>query len=133
MAEQPNAAITIGILGGGDPVVGPLLESLLASAGYGVRLLGEEPEGSLSECGLLMFAPGLSFARRQAFLLGGAEDDSRVPILELVKSLDGVEARAVEYQAQSPLLEELKLGIEAALLGAAHPPRKEERREAARR
>lgn len=115
--EQSNAAVMIGVLGGNDPVVGPLLASLLVTAGYVVRLFGEdEPEESLSECGLLLFAPGVSLARRQTFL-GSLGDGPRAPILELVKSLDGVEARAVEYRNSPPLLEELKRGIEAALFG----------------
>lgn len=134
--DQPNAATVIGILDGEDPVVDTLLESLLISAGYGVRsFVGDEPEESLAECVLLLFAPGLSLAHRRDFL-GGAGYDSRIPVLELVKSIEGtVGVRAAGDRIPSLRMEELKQEIEAALLSAtgmksfperSAPPEREE-------
>ncbi len=126
--RRESAAAVIGILGAEDSVVRPLLGSLLRSAGYGVRFFGEdEPDESLAECALLLLAPGLDPARKQAFLPGGSEGDP--PILELVKSLDGIEVRAVGSRIRPDGLKELRRDIEAALLGTDPTYR----REAARR
>ena len=126
-----RAPVVIAVFGA-DHVVGRALELLLRGAGYSARFVPEtsiddEQPRPLDGVRLLLFTAGLRIEQRQAYatFVENTPDASGVPILELVFSSDGAQARTGNFIPWPCRLEELKRRIEAALLGGS---RSEERR-----
>ena len=119
MPEQaPN---TIAILAR-DAVAGQALELLLQSAGYNTRLVVEavkdKPAEALEGVWLLLLAPTLSAKHRENFLksMRSMPSTAKIPVLELITSLNGAQAEQ-EGQVLWPCrMEDLKEKIEAGLL-----------------
>ncbi len=115
----------------GDPVVGRALELLLRSVGYGARFATadslDEPSLLDGVRLLLFFTVGLSPERREAAmsLVESTPGTAGIPILNLVSSLDGVQAGAKDLVLWPCLVEELRRQIEAALVGGACPASRE--------
>ena len=104
-----------------NPLVGRVLELLLKSAGYGVRLL-EDPaaqrvEDSLQGVDIVLLGRGLSDGRREDFLgaLASTLETATIPVLSFSPGPErarAVEDRLVPWPCR---IEDLARKIEAAL------------------
>ena len=113
--------ITVAILSG-NPLVGRVLELLLGSAGYKVRLL-EEPEAFedpdlLAGVDVLLLGRGVSDERREEFLgaMASTLETATIPVLALSPGPEGglaAEDRLVPWPGR---VEDLAREIDAVLL-----------------
>ena len=119
----PETRTTVAILSD-NPLVGRVLELLLKSAGYGVRLL-EDPaaqrvEDSLEGVDIVLLGRGLSDGRREDFLgaLASTLETATIPVLSFSPGPErarAVEDRLVPWPCR---IEDLAREIEAALEAA---------------
>jgi hypothetical protein len=121
MHRKNSMAITVVIVGK-DPVVSRAIESLLQTAGYATRFVGDpvtdRSRSVLAEAHVVLLVPGSSAASREKLL---GSDTSRVIeaetlILELISETDASQLRQGHHHVRWPCsLEQLRRAIEAAL------------------
>src|SRR5215210_8164140 len=107
---------------GGNSVAGRALEALLQGVGYDTRLIEDPPESPpeqfLEGVRLLLLAPTLSAASREAFLaeMGGPLDAAHIPVLTLSTTIREALGDGPAFIPWPCRLEDLTRKIEAALL-----------------
>ena len=116
----PETRTTVAILSD-NPLVGRVLELLLKSAGYGVRLL-EDPaaqrvEDSLQGVDIVLLGRGLSDGRREDFLgaLASTLETATIPVLSFSPGPKGTRAAEDRLVPWPCRIEDLAREIEAAL------------------
>jgi hypothetical protein len=116
----PNSRTTVAILSD-NPLVGGVLEMLLESAGYEVRLLEEiyafKVEDLLEGVDVLLLGRGLSEARREVFLsaLASTLETATIPVLSFSPGTKGTLAEEDRLVLWPCRIEDLAREIEAAL------------------
>jgi DNA-binding response OmpR family regulator len=117
----PETQITVAILSG-NPLVGRVLELLLGSAGYEVRLL-EEPEAFevadlLAGVDVLLLDRGVSDERRVDFLgaMASKLETASIPVLALSPGPEGALAAEDRLVPWPSRVEDLAREIDAVLL-----------------
>jgi DNA-binding response OmpR family regulator len=117
----PETQITVAILSG-NPLVGRVLELLLGSAGYEVRLL-EEPEAFevadlLAGVDVLLLDRGVSDERREDFLgaMASKLETATIPVLALSPGPEGALAAEDRLVPWPGRVEDLAREIDAVLL-----------------
>jgi DNA-binding response OmpR family regulator len=117
----PETQITVAILSG-NPLVGRVLELLLGSAGYEVRLL-EEPEAFevadlLAGVDVLLLDRGVSDERREDFLgaMASKLETATIPVLALSPGPEGTLAAEDRLVPWPGRVEDLAREIDAVLL-----------------
>jgi DNA-binding response OmpR family regulator len=117
----PENRTTVAILSG-NPLVGRVLELLLGSAGYEVRLL-EEPEAFevadlLAGVDVLLLDRGVSDERRAGFLgaMAGMLETATIPVLALSPGPEGALAAEDRLVPWPGRVDDLAREIDAVLL-----------------
>jgi hypothetical protein len=107
---------------GGNSVAGRALEALLQGVGYDTRLIEDPPQcdpgESLKGAELVLLAPTLGAASREAFFagMGGTLDRANIPVLTLSTGLKGALGDGRASIPWPCRLEDLTRKIEASLV-----------------